>query len=416
MKLPQRRSVKPVQRQAKTQFKLGDSIPSAKITDLSETGLGVTKVKGKTIFVVGAVPGDCATIQITEDTPRYALAKLTHLTSASPHRETPFCALYHQCGGCQLQHLNIDAQRYWKQQHLIKMLTKLQPKPSISWLDTPNTPDRAYRRRAKLILGRGWQSHQPLLGFRSQQSHQVVDISECPILTSSINQELTTQRHGLLDHAPKRNQTLWLSAGDNVTLCQLGEEDQPQSDFYTLMGLRLYFTAKSFIQVNQIVNEQLVAQALTWLQLTPASRVIDFFSGIGNFSLPAALQAAAVLGIEGNSQAVALAHKNANANGITNVRFEESNLFVAPDKQAWWSWPADRAILDPGRAGAEALCATLGKTQLQRLVYVSCHPGSLNRDLALLIQQGFVIEQAQQFDMFSHTKHIESLICLSRCS
>ncbi len=422
MKLPNRRDAKPVHKQAKTHLKPGQILTSVHITDLSDEGHGVAKIAGKTLFVTGAVPGDWVTLHIIEDLPRYTLAKATKIEQPSNDRTTPFCAIYETCGGCQLQHLSTTAQRHWKQQHLIQALTKLQPKQSITWHDTPNTPDRAYRRRAKLILGRDWQNQLPVLGFRSPQSHQLVDVHHCPILAATINQTLASKRPAWLEQATTRNQTLWLTAGDTQVQSQFGDADKSHDDhpithpqsFYSLIGLKFYHTATSFIQVNHAVNEQLVAQTLNWLQLNSHSRVIDFFSGIGNFSLPVAQQAGAVLGLEGNAQAVTLARQNADVNQVTNVEFKLTNLFDAPEQQAWWSWSADCAILDPGRAGAEALCAKLGQTQLKRLVYVSCHPGSLTRDLSLLLAQGFIIEQAQQFDMFSHTKHIESLVCLTR--
>ncbi|AEG32199.1 23S rRNA (uracil(1939)-C(5))-methyltransferase RlmD [Thiomicrospira cyclica] len=422
MKLPNRRDAKPVKRQTKTHFKPGQILTAVKIIDLSDDGHGVAKLEGKTLFVDHAVPGDQVTLQISDDLPSYAQAKLVAIEQPSNDRTTPFCAIYEACGGCQLQHLSIAAQRHWKQQHLMLALSKLQPQPSIQWHDTPNTPDRAYRRRAKLILGRDWQDQSPLLGFRSPQSHQLVDVAECPILAKPLNQQLVQQRPQWLAEASARNQTLWLTAGDEQTLTKLGDHSHDattkdastQMSCYRLLDLKFYFSVTSFIQVNQAVNEQLVAQTLNWLALTPQTRVIDFFAGIGNFSLPLAQRSAAVLGLEGNAEAVTLAKHNAQANNLRNVEFLMSNLFDEPDQQAWWSWTADSAVLDPGRAGAEALCEKLGKTQLKRVVYVSCHPGTLIRDLRLLIAQGFVIAQAQQFDMFSHTKHIESLILLTR--
>lgn len=419
LKLPNRRDAKPVNRQAKTHFKPGQTLANIAITDLAESGQGIAKVQGKTLFVEGAVPGDQVTLQIIEDLPRYTLANVTAIEQPSPDRIDPFCPIYATCGGCQLQHLSISAQRHWKQQHLQQALTKLQPKPAISWVDTPDTPDRHYRRRAKLILGRDWQTQAPLLGFRSAQSHQLIDVAHCPILSQSLNNALAKQRDALLTTAPARNQTLWLTAGDKQVLTQLGDQttqDDPAtaSSSYQLKGLRFYHAATSFIQVNHSVNEKLVAQALNWLALDTTSRVIDFFCGLGNFSLPAAQQASALLGIEGNPQAVAFARHNAQVNNVHNAEFKVANLFDAPEQQAWWSWPADCAILDPGRAGAEALCQQLGQTNINRIVYVSCHTGSLTRDLALLIAQGFSIERAQQFDMFSHTKHSESLILLRR--
>lgn len=422
MKLPNRRDAKPFKRQAKTQFKIGQTFTAVSITDLSDEGQGVAKVQGKTLFVEHAVPGDQVTLKISEDLPRYAHAKLVTIEQPSSDRVTPFCAIYEACGGCQLQHLSIKAQRHWKQQHLSLALSKLQLQQVIQWHNTPATPDRYYRRRAKMILGRDWQNQSPLLGFRSPQSHQLVDVAECPILATSLNQQLAQQRPEWLDKASARNQTLWLTAGDDQTLTKLGDHSHDattkdastQMSAYRLLDLTFYFSVTSFIQVNQAVNELLVTQTLNWLALTPETRVIDFFAGIGNFSLPLAQRASAVLGLEGNAEAVELAKYNAKANNLNNVEFKLSNLFDTPNQQAWWTWSADCAVLDPGRAGAEALCEKLGKTQLNRLVYVSCHPGSLIRDLKLLLAQGFVIEQAQQFDMFSHTKHIESLVCLTR--
>ncbi|NLW04235.1 MAG: 23S rRNA (uracil(1939)-C(5))-methyltransferase RlmD, partial [Pseudomonadaceae bacterium] len=180
---------------------------------------------------------------------------------------------------------------------------------------------------------------------------------------------------------------------------------------YQLNDLTLAFTNNDFVQVNAQMNQQMVKQALNWLQLQGNEKVLDLFCGFGNFTLPLAKQAAEVLGVEGSKNQVEGAKANALANNLTNAHFVAADLNLPLKEQAWltkdavWDW----VVLDPPRAGAEAICEQMSQLGAKKVLYVSCNPATLARDSALLLQQGFELKQLGIMDMFPQTAHVECM-------
>jgi 23S rRNA (uracil1939-C5)-methyltransferase len=185
--------------------------------------------------------------------------------------------------------------------------------------------------------------------------------------------------------------------------------------------VELEFLPTDFIQINGAVNEALVSRAVELLELTPAAEVLDLFCGIGNFTLPLARTAGRVVGVEGDAALVARARHNARLNELENTEFHVADLArLPPDVAAvaqsspWLKKGYTHVVLDPPRAGAREVLASVASLEPQRVLYISCHPGSLARDLGVLVNEhGFTLEAAGVLDMFPHTAHFESLALLS---
>jgi 23S rRNA (uracil1939-C5)-methyltransferase len=186
---------------------------------------------------------------------------------------------------------------------------------------------------------------------------------------------------------------------------------------YTLArsGVELEFAPVEFIQVNGAVNEALVERAADLLQLDSTSTLLDLYCGLGNFTLALARSAGRAVGVEGDGALIERARGNARRNGIANAEFHLANLATPPDAAlAWMRQSFTHVLLDPPRTGAPAVLAALAALAPQRVVYISCHPGSLARDLAVLVHEhGFALQAAGIVDMFPHTTHVESLALLT---
>ena len=210
---------------------------------------------------------------------------------------------------------------------------------------------------------------------------------------------------------------LYLQPAGLESVRALGEEPAAALHYrLPAFGLELEFSPTDFIQVNGPVNEALVSRAAELLELTPAARVLDLYSGLGNFTLALGSRAGSAVGVEGEPQLVARARANAAHNGLTNVEFHQVDLSAAPAAgEPWLSGDYSHVLLDPPRTGARVLLDTVARLAPGRVLYISCHPGSLARDLMVLVHEhGFALEAAGVVDMFAHTAHVESLALLSR--
>ncbi|MEB7587480.1 23S rRNA (uracil(1939)-C(5))-methyltransferase RlmD [Serratia rubidaea] len=417
------------------------------VSDLDPFGQGVARHNGKAVFIPGVLPGEQAEIQLTEDKRQFAKGKLKRLLTRSPQRVEPRCPHFGVCGGCQQQHADESLQQQSKSAALGRMIARetgvsVPPEAVIAG------PQYGYRRRAR--LGLMWQPKQQTLqmGFRQSGSSELVTVTRCPVLAPELEQLLTPLRACLsglqavkrLGHAelvladngpllvlrhldelrPADRETLLAFARQNAVTIYLASDSEQleklcgDAPYYQVDGLRLDFSPRDFIQVNDAVNQQMVAQALEWLDIQPDDRVLDLFCGMGNFTLPLARRAKAVVGIEGVATLVANGQYNAHKNLLSNASFFHQNLEEDVARQPWAQQGFDKVMLDPARAGAAGVMSHIVKLAPARVVYVSCNPTTLARDSKALLSAGYRLARVRMLDMFPHTGHLESMALFIR--
>lgn len=411
------------------------------VNDLDPFGQGVARHNGKALFIPGLLPQEKGDVVITEDKKQFARAQVKRRLNDSPERETPRCPHFGVCGGCQQQHASVALQQRSKSAALSRLM-KCDVAEVIA--DTP----WGYRRRARLSLNYLPKTQQLQMGFRKAGSSDIVDVRQCPILVPQLEallprvraclESLKGNRHfGHVELVQAGNGTLMvlrhtapLNATDREKLERFSHSEglslflAPQSDilepltgeapWYDSNGLRLTFSPRDFIQVNEGVNQKMVARALEWLDIQPGDRVLDLFCGMGNFTLPLATRAASVVGVEGVPALVEKGRENARRNGLQNVTFFHENLEEDVTKQQWAKNGFDKILLDPARAGAAGVMKHIIKLKPIRIVYVSCNPATLARDSDALLNAGYQIQRLAMLDMFPHTGHLESMVLFER--
>lgn len=451
--------------------------------DLEARGVGRSE-NGKVIFVANALPGERVQAKISRSKRNWESGTAVAWANLASSRVTPKCPHFGVCGGCSMQHVDPAAQLAFKQRileddfwHLsrLKPQTLLRPIAGPSW---------GYRTRARLTVRLVVKKGGVLVGFHEKGSSYVADMRSCAILPQRVSDLLLPLRDLIASLSrPERAPQIELAMGDSVTalvlrhlepltdadrqlLRDFGDAHQVQwwlqpkgPDTVTLLGgdaeplryalpefgITMPFRPTDFTQVNPQINRVMVARALRLLKAQATDRVIDWFCGLGNFTLPIATQARKVLGVEGSATLVARALDNALQNGLQDkVAFSARNLFEmnAADLRAYGE--ADLWLVDPPRDGALALCKALvqalgGKlapnvehleaeslpletnapwvpfTPPRRIVYVSCNPATLARDAGLLVHHGgYTLRAAGVMNMFPHTAHVESMAVFER--
>ena len=409
---------------------------TVKVDALDPFGQGVARYQGKAIFIPDALPEENVEITLTEEKRQFSRGRVVKRLNTSPERVEPRCPHFGICGGCQQQHASVALVQQSKAQALARMLKRDVDEIIVGepW---------GYRRRARLSLNFAVKTQSLQMGFRQAGSNALVDIQHCPVLVPRLDALLPALHHCLsglksvrvLGHVELVDagngplmvlrHTAPLPAQDQDKLEQFSHSQglalflAPDSDtvvqisgdtpWYESDGLRLQFSPRDFIQVNDGVNQQMVAHAIDWLAITPQDRVLDLFCGMGNFTLPLAKYAASVVGVEGVPALVDSAQGNARANGLNNVTFFHENLEADVTRQPWAARGFDKILLDPARAGAPGVMQHIVKLSPQRVVYVSCNPTTLARDSSVLCDAGYHISRLAMLDMFPHTGHLESM-------
>lgn len=427
------------------------------IDNLSHDGRGIAHVNGKTTFIRGALSQEVVSFQYTNQQSRFDEGKVLEIIEASPQRVTPRCPHFGVCGGCNLQHLDPDAQIALKQETLLNHFThigKVQPENIVPPLQAEPW---GYRRKARLGVKYVIKKQAVLVGFHEQQSRFLAELTRCDVLHPRIGErimalrELITQLEGKeqiaqievavddehaalifrnlapLSHADQQilsqfaqaNQLFfYLQPGGMKTITPLYPENLPLASLsYHLPNeeLSFSFTPYDFTQVNVAINQQMVQQALTWLAPQPSDRILDLFCGLGNFTLPLAKRAAKVIGVEGDANLLNRAEMNAKQQNIENIHYHIADLTKPDYNMPWMKSRYNKVLLDPPRSGALEIIQALSFVDTQRIVYISCNPATLARDAGELVhQKGFRLVQAGVMDMFPHTAHVESMALFVR--
>jgi len=425
----------------------------ATVAALTHDAEGVVR-EGKAAFVAGALPGERIRFKRTRRHRQHDEAELLEVLEPSADRVAPKCAHFGVCGGCALQHLSADAQLEIKQTELRDNLERVGKVVPREWLPPLRGPVWNYRRRARLGSKFVTKKDRVVVGFRERLAPYVAEVQRCEVLAQPVG-ELIAPLAVMLNGLSIRHRIPQIEAAvaDNVVALVLRVLETPSADdleklrafatthsvrFYLQAGgldsvtaldaggasplryglpqfdLQLEFTPTDFIQINAQINEALVGRAVELLGLTPQSSVLDLFCGLGNFTLALARSAGRAVGVEGEKGLVERARHNASLNGITNAEFHLADLSKPLDPNLpWLKESYTHVLLDPPRAGASEVLASIGRLNPQRVLYISCHPGSLARDLGLLVHEhGMSLVAAGVLDMFPHTTHVESMAIL----
>lgn len=430
---------------------------------------------GKVVFIEGALPNEWVSVKKNRAKKNWDTATLTELHHSSSQRVRPACPYFGlespACGGCKMQHVHPRAQVAIKQRVLednFRHLTKYSPQQVLRPI---YGPDWAYRWRARLSVRYVVKKEAVLIGFHERKSRYIADMQSCVILPKRVSNLLTPLRALImrldarktcpqielacgeatialvLRHleplAPADIQQLhdfsaqypsvqwWLQPKGPDTMHCITPNAPPLAYHQPEFGLRFLFKPSDFTQVNPHINRVLVARALQLLDVQKHERVIDWFCGLGNFTLPLATQARGVLGIEGSPTLVQRAQENraatpatAHGKALAPTNFVVRNLFEMTAEQLIADGTAEKWLVDPPREGALSLFTALSQTQQdapahwqppQRIVYVSCNPATLARDAKVLVHQaGYILQAAGVVNMFPHTAHVESIAIFER--
>lgn len=439
------------------------------VDDISVDGEGIGRVDGFTMFVEGALPGEQVRIRAVKIGKNYGYGELLKIIVPSPDRVVPLCPYSKRCGGCSLQHLSYNRQLEFKTRRVRDALERI---GKITGVKIHNTigMQQPWRYRNKAQFPVGMDDGLLSIGFFAPRSHDIVDIDRC-IINHQVNDwviEITRKfiekynvpvydenaHHGIIRHVvtkvgfktgqvmviivtngrylPYKDKLVELlrnnipgitgivqNINSKKTNVILGDENITlwgQGYIVDILaGLTFKISPLSFFQVNPAQTEILYSKALEYAGLTGRETVIDLYSGIGTISLFLARSAAKVYGIEEVPQAVQDAWENARINGIANVEFITGKAEEVIPKLVDSGLRADVVVLDPPRKGCEAgVLEALIRMAPQRIVYVSCNPATLARDLKLLTEQEYRVIEVQPVDMFPHTTHVECVTLMSR--
>ena len=437
------------------------------VSGLAFRGHGIARASdGQVVFLPYAVPGDVVRARIVESKADYLRGAIEQIEKPSADRVTPSCRHFGRCGGCQWLHLKDEAQLHWKAEILRDQLARLG-----GFRDVPLDPlvrptnGLGYRTRAQLQVREveGWYQ----FGFFAPASHRVVPVGTCPLLHPTLNAilgELARQRTPPLTKlvpglhevwllaSPRSNQLLLTLVGCQVERASLRHlffvlrERVPHLAGLVLMGAektdrgqvgrsepaprfldrfgdghltmqaggyRFRVDAASFFQPSEAAAETLIQLVLEMAALEGNERVVDLYCGVGTFTVPLAQRAATVIGVEGNPRAARDAEFNLRLAGVG----EKARVLRMPVSRALETRKlgdgADIVVVDPPRLGLErAVLEGMVALQPRRIIYVSCDPSTLARDLKRLVQRGYELKQVRPLDLFPQTYHIESITLL----
>ncbi len=430
--------------------KIPEGLFKADIESLSHEGRGVAHIEGKTIFIENALPGEQVEFKYVSKRAKFDQGVAENIITANEQRIEPECQYFGYCGGCSLQHMTPDAQLAHKQSVLLEQFTHLGNVEPESVLPPLEGPSFGYRHKARLAAKHVIKKEKVLVGFREKRSPFVADITECKVLHPDVGLKFTALQQ-LIESLSIYNQIPQIEAAvsDNGTalvfrhLADFTDEDiaklnafedehqlklylQPggydsverlnKSDtdelFYKLddHDITIYFKPVDFTQINVEINQKMLNLAIELLEPNKDENILDLFCGVGNFTLPLALKAKTVVGIEGDTGLVERAKINASKNNIENVEFYAADLAELDKSKKFMKGTYDKILLDPARTGAKEIIEALNIKNVKRIVYVSCNPATLARDAGILVnEKGFKLTKAGVMDMFPHTTHVESI-------
>ncbi len=440
------------------------------IERLGTSGEGVGRYENFTVFIPQALPNERVLTVIEEVKKTYARGRIQKILQESPARVTPLCEIYDECGGCQLQHLSYEEQLHAKRAQVVDALTHIGKLPQILVNETLRA-DAPWNYRNKMQFPIGLHKGRLVVGCFTQGSHRIINTENCHIQRSANNELANTVREvaeklhipvynedthkGILRHIVGRvgrgNELMAVivtatkqlpRAKDFVRLLRerlphlvsvhqniqtyrnnviMGRDTEllwgRPTILDTLGRLNFHISPRSFFQVNTRQAERLYEQALAYADLHGTETVIDAYCGTGTITLFLAQKARKVYGIEIVQPAILDARKNARDNHVKNAEFIVGDATAVMPALYKQGIRPDVVVVDPPRAGCtEIVLRTFANMKPQRIVYVSCNPATLARDLAILKDLGYITQEVQPVDLFPQTSHVENVALLMRKS
>lgn len=437
--------------------------------DLTHDGAGVAKVDGYPLFVKQALPGEVALVKVIHTKKNFGFGRLIKVEKESIHRVEAPCPVFNRCGGCQLQHLSYEGQLQYKQKQVQEVMARIGGLNDLAVHPTLGMEDPwRYRNKSQVPIGE--QSGKIVAGFYAERSHDIVDTDECLIQSEDADRAMNLVkkmaeeyglrgydgkthkgqlRHVVIRHAAATDQLMIVLVTKNESipnkkhlikrlrdtfpnLASIVHNVNPKRTnvifgektttlwgedviYDEISGIRFAISPRSFYQVNPVQTKVLYEKALEYADLKGKENVIDAYCGIGTISLFLAKQAKHVYGVEIVPEAVDDARQNARLNGIENADFYVGE---AEKVMPWWraqGIEADVIVVDPPRKGCdESLLDTMTEMEPEKIVYVSCNPATLARDLKYLKEKGYESKEVQPVDMFPQTTHVECVTWLEK--
>ncbi|MBX3280947.1 MAG: class I SAM-dependent RNA methyltransferase [Acidobacteria bacterium] len=376
-------------------------IVELKIERIVPRGLGIGFADGMTIFVPLAAAGDRVRVEITQRKKKIAFANIVEILEPSKDRQTPPCSYFGECGGCDLQQMNYSAQLAAKASIIADSLRRLGKIEAGEVEVVPSPQEFGYRGRAR------WQVRGRIVGYFRRESHDVIDVESCPILTSKLNEGLEAVRESARTGKLRAQE---IEAAADSEKFVLSTDDHQAADLQcTALGFEYKFRPSSFFQANSLLVDQLVSFATKEFS---GRRALDLYCGVGLFTLPLARNFTEVCGAEASEDSIRSARANAESNEISNATFLKSSVRSFVDTGE--AEGADLVLLDPPRSGTEkGVIEKIAALRPKAISYVSCDPSMLARDLRVLVDGGYALDELKAFDLFPQSHHVETVAKLS---
>jgi 23S rRNA (uracil1939-C5)-methyltransferase len=422
----------------------GDNTHTAitlKIDSLAYGPYGIGRKDGRVILVPRTAPGDEIEVRIVEAKGNYSIGELKRIIQPSPVRQSPPCPYVGRCGGCPWQHVQYEAQLAAKEKAVEDALSRIGRLGGFERLPILRSPkEYSYRRRIRLQA-----DDLKRLGFHRASSRELVEIDACLIAEPELEQRLaqarewirvlkTQMRHLEVVRGDAEGAVLFAGKGEgnfaaqDEQACSRFLEKFPAVTGLILFGrgwrrawgqdkiemrceedLKIAIDGETFSQVNQEGNARLVGELLQWADLSGRDRVLELYCGAGNFTLPMARRAREVIAIEGDARSVASGKSNSRLNRIANIRWLRAPVPRAVRRLRENNEQFTQIVLNPPRSGAKGIEDELARLGAKKILYVSCNPATLARDLSGLSQRGYKLTRVRPVDLFPQTFHVETL-------
>ncbi len=366
-----------------------------KIDQMAFGGEGLGTFKGKKVFIPGGVAGDLVQIEVIENKRDYVRGKITQILEKSPQRSSPVCPYFFKCGGCQWQHIDYASQIAYKQELLQSSLQRI-GKIENPKLKEPIPCDLPYHYRNRIRLQ---VSRQGEIGFFKPSSKELVAIEACSIAIQALNEKIPEAKQ-LAQRLRAQDQTKRHEIEIKLEDEKVIVEADPQGE-------------SLFSQVNVAQNERLIQRVVESLTLSGKENLLELYAGTGNFSFALAKKVKTLTAVESHPGAVEEAKKKIEQKHIRNLSFVESTSYRYLQHDSLRPDQFQVLLIDPPRSGAIDCLESIAKLKIPKILYVSCDPSTLARDLKILMTLGYQHDFSQLIDMFPQTYHIESINLLT---